>query len=225
MISVVVSCLDCEEGLAHSLTALVPAAAEGIVREVVVMDGGSRDATRTVADAAGCEMHVVKGGEGARFAAGSKVALKSPWLMFLPAGSMLEPGWHVDASNFVERAERSGQAERCAAAFRLKRDAFGWRVRAGEALSNLSTQLLGMASSEQGLLISRRLYKSVGGHRDLGTLSDFDLINRIGRSRLVLLRSAAVAPQDAPRPARQKLARFAVSALRLPPRLLAGLNG
>lgn len=225
MISVVISTLDSEEALAHCLTALVPAAAEGIVREVLVVDGGSRDATRTVADAAGCDLEEVTGSDGARFAAGAGLALKSPWLMFLPAGSMLEPGWHAEAANFIERTERSGQAERCAAVFRLKQDAFGFGARAGEALGNLTTQLLGMPASEQGLLISRRFYASLGGHRDLTALSDLDIARRIGRGRLMLLRSAAVIPQAPARPVRQKLARFAVTALRLPPRLVRALHG
>ncbi|NBN64388.1 glycosyltransferase [Microvirga tunisiensis] len=225
MISVVISSLDNEEGLAHSLTALVPAAAEGIVREVVVMDGGSRDGSVTVADAAGCELHVLLAGEGRRYAEGAARAAKSPWLLFLPAGSVLEAGWHTDAASFVERAERSGQADRCAAAFHLRRDDFGLSARLSETAATLSTRLFGMPCNEQGLLVSRRLYVALGGHRDLAGLADLDIARRIGRSRLVLLRSAAIAPQRPNHGPRQTLARLAVTALRLPPRLAAGLHG
>ena len=43
MISVIIPTLNSEIVLAHTLAALVPAAAEGVVREVIVVDGGSSD--------------------------------------------------------------------------------------------------------------------------------------------------------------------------------------
>ena len=49
MISVVVPTLNAEAGLAASLTSLVPAAVEGLVREVIVVDGGSTDGTAAAA--------------------------------------------------------------------------------------------------------------------------------------------------------------------------------
>lgn len=46
MISVVIPALNAERHLPAALTALVPAAVNGIVREVIVVDGGSTDHTR-----------------------------------------------------------------------------------------------------------------------------------------------------------------------------------
>ena len=62
MLSVVIPTENSEEGLARTLASLVPAAAEGIVREVVVVDAGSTDGTRVVADAAGCSLAEGSGG-------------------------------------------------------------------------------------------------------------------------------------------------------------------
>ena len=49
MISVVVPTLNAESDLPRTLAALVPAAIEGIVREVIIVDGGSTDATARIA--------------------------------------------------------------------------------------------------------------------------------------------------------------------------------
>ena len=69
MISVIFATKDDEAGLAWSLAALVPAATEGIVRDVTVVDDGSRDGTLVVADAAGCSILSGRDGEGQASAA------------------------------------------------------------------------------------------------------------------------------------------------------------
>ena len=56
MISVVIPTLNAEESLPAVLAALVPATLEGVVREVIVVDGGSRDRTVEFADHAGAEL-------------------------------------------------------------------------------------------------------------------------------------------------------------------------
>lgn len=228
MISVVLAAHDNEAQLAHALTALVPGAADGLVREVLVVDGGSADATHKVADAAGCEFEVLAKGEGARFAHGARLARKSPWLLFLNASTVLELGWHQDVQNFIERVERSGQTNRCAAAFRLKLDAFGFGARLSEFGALVRSRVLAMPNGDQGLLISRRFYEELGGHRDLPGMADLDLVRRIGRNRIRLLRSSAIAGEAgaAVRPGlRRAFARVAVMALRVPPALGARLHG
>ncbi len=47
-----------------TLAALVPGATAGIVREVIVADGGSRDDTEKVADIAGCRFSRLRGAAG-----------------------------------------------------------------------------------------------------------------------------------------------------------------
>ena len=50
MLSVVIATHDSERALLPTLAALVAGAAAGVVREVIIADGGSRDETCEIAD-------------------------------------------------------------------------------------------------------------------------------------------------------------------------------
>jgi len=230
MISVIISTENSEAGLVHALSALVPAAAEGIVREVVVVDSGSSDGTARVADAAGCRFVSHPGARSERLAHGAGVARRGDWLLFLQPDTLLESGWHQEAQAFIERAARAPNGLKTAAAFRLRYEAFGAGPRVSEMLAALRSQLLGMPYGNQGLLISRQFYEVLGGHRPLPELEDLDIAKRIGRGRLVFLRAAAISSGEPGAGGnatglRQSLARFAVGALRLPASLAVKLHG
>jgi hypothetical protein len=87
MLTVVIETRNHEEALARSLAALVPAAVEGFVREVIVCDHGSTDHTQYVAEHAGCHF-LAHGG----VAAGIRQA-KGEWLLLLEPGARLGDGW------------------------------------------------------------------------------------------------------------------------------------
>ncbi|MBO0345937.1 glycosyltransferase [Roseibium sp. CAU 1637] len=230
MISVIIPTLNCDADLAHTLAVLVPAAADGVVREVVVVDGGSTDHTGQVADAAGCVWVVSPGPRSSRIEAGVAASSRGEWLLFLSADTVLEPGWHHEVQTFIERAERAGSAERIAAAFKLRYESFGLGPRIWESWASVRTRFFGMPYGNQGLLITRRFYASLGGHRLLPELEDLDLVKRIGTRRLVTLRAAAVASGEPEHVGvatslRRSAARFCVGMLRLPPRLVLKLHG
>ncbi|MFZ1680190.1 MAG: glycosyltransferase [Rhizobiaceae bacterium] len=86
MLSVIIQTRDNEAELARTLATLVGAAVEGLVREVIVCDTGSRDATLKVADHAGCRMVSDGIGEAVRTA-------KGEWLLLLEPGARLVDGW------------------------------------------------------------------------------------------------------------------------------------
>lgn len=190
MISVILSTRDDELSLAHALAALVPAAADGMVREVIVVDNGSTDGTVAVADAAGCRIVSGAGEKGADLAKGAGLA-RSDWLLFLSPDVMLEPGWQREARDFIDRLAMAGGASR-AAAFRLAHAGFGWRARTSELVAALRARLFAAPLPEQGLLVPASLYRAVGGHRAGARLAESDLGRRIGRGRLSFLRARAI---------------------------------
>jgi len=190
MISVVIPTLDAEAELTGTLTALVPATVQGVVREVVIADGGSHDATEEIADIAGAVFIRAPKGRGAQLAAGADAA-RSEWLLFLHADTVLQAGWEQEAASFMERVE-SGKHPAAAAAFSFVLDDFGARPRFVETMVRLRCALFRTPYGDQGLLIPRRLYNSIGGYRPLPLMEDVDLVRRLGRRRLVMMRSRAV---------------------------------
>lgn len=188
MLSAVIPTSESERTLVPTLAALVAGAADGLLREVIVADAGSQDATAEVADIAGCRMLISPGPLGARLKAAAATA-RAPWLLFLRPGSVLDPSWVADAARFIETSERRADGESLAAVFRPGSAA--GRPILVEALSLLRIALGGRARPEQGLLISKHRYDSVGGHRDRAD-AETDLLRRLGRRRIVMLGAGAV---------------------------------
>ena len=181
MFSIVIATHDSERALVATLAALVPGATAGIVREVIVADAGSADETEQVADIAGCRFLPSKEPLGARLKAAAASA-RGTWLMFLQPGVVPGPSWIDEVIAFVEQTERNEQPR--AAVF-----ASGERD-----LPALLRRLLGFRPRpEQGLIIQKSFYETLGGHRGTDA-ADTDLLRRIGRRRIVALRTAVTHP-------------------------------
>src|SRR5712691_12299821 len=103
MLSVVIATHDSERALLPTLAALVAGAAAGIVREVIVADAGSRDATTAIADGAGCRVLVSTQGRGARLKAAADAA-RATWLMNLRPGVIIDATWDDETRRFMEAA-------------------------------------------------------------------------------------------------------------------------
>lgn len=190
MISVVIPTLNAEAGLPATLSALVPAAADGLVREVVVADAGSTDLTSVIADAMGCNIVTGARGRGAQLSAGADVA-RAEWLLFLHADTVLGAGWEREASSFMEAVDR-GTIPASAGVFRFALDSFATRARLLEGLVAMRCALFALPYGDQGLLIPRRFYRALGGYKPMPLMEDVDLVQRIGRGRLHFLRTKAV---------------------------------
>jgi glycosyltransferase involved in cell wall biosynthesis len=186
MLSVVIATEESERALVPTLAALVAGATAGLIREVIVADAGSRDATAEVADVAGCRLLVAKGTAGARLKAAAAAA-RGAWFLFLRPGLVPDDTWTGEVARFIDNAQSSGRDH--AAAFRhaptMRRPGF-------IEIFALLRATLGPRSAlpDQGLLISKRFYDQIGGHRDIAQ-SEVDLLRRVGRRRLVMLGSAA----------------------------------
>ena len=108
MLSVIIPTRDSERLLVHTLVALVPGATAGVVREVIVADGGSRDETEQVADIAGCVFLSSGQSLGARLKAAAERA-RGDWLMFLSAGHCARPELDRGDGRFRARKGTSGR--------------------------------------------------------------------------------------------------------------------
>jgi len=187
MLSVIIATHDSERPLVPTLASLVPGVTAGLLGEVVVADAGSRDATAEVADIAGCRF--VASGEalGVRLKTAA-ASTRAPWLMFLRAGTVLEPRWVGVVNSFIEKADLMDGAAR-AAVFRPHTASDVMRPGLAEAWAALRASFAA-PRPEHGLLVARGLYNEVGGHAPLQD-ADAALLRRIGRRRLARLGAQA----------------------------------
>jgi len=161
MISVLIPTLNAERLLVPTLSALVAGAAEGLLRDVVLVDGGSTDGTEKIADAAGCEFQRGSADEGERLKAAA-TAVRGGWLLILEPGCVLDEGWTREVANFVEGAESSEQASFCAGVFRLTIDDYSFAARVKEVAAMARLAVTGRPQPRQGLLIAKRLFLQRG---------------------------------------------------------------
>lgn len=225
-LSVIVPTLDAADFLPATLAALAGGRRAGLLREVVVADGGSADETCAVARALGACVIAAPRGRGAQLAAGAEAA-SGEWLLFLHADTRLAAGWTDAVEAFIaDEANR-----RRAAYLRLRLDDEGMAARRLEALVAWRCRVFALPYGDQGLLLARALYREIDGFRPLPLMEDVDLVRRLGRRRLVPLAGDAVTSaaryrRDGylRRPLRN-LACLGLYFLGVPPRLIGRLYG
>ena len=178
MLSVVIPALNA----AHSLGACLDGLAGA--DEIVVADGGSTDGTSEVARERAALVVEAEKGRGPQLIAGAAKAT-GDWLLFLHADTILSAEWPESVREHCSAAPHKAAI----LSFGLNADA--WQARLIERGVALRTRL-GLPYGDQGLLVSRALYEELGGYRPLPLFEDVDLIRRIGRRRLRLLKAQAL---------------------------------
>ncbi|HAE27168.1 MULTISPECIES: TIGR04283 family arsenosugar biosynthesis glycosyltransferase [Hyphomonas] len=183
-LSIVIPTLNAAAELPLCLESLMPGLEAGLIREVVVADGGSEDATPKIAGAMGANLVTGARGRGAQLAAGAAAA-RGDWLLFLHADTALSRDW----------AERTGDHVMTkpdyAAFFELRYRSDARAARSLEKRANRRARMLGLPYGDQGLLISRKLYDEVGGYQDVPLMEDVMIVRAIGKRRLVQLNAEA----------------------------------
>jgi len=185
MLSVIIATDESERALVATLAALVSGATAGAIREAIVADKGSRDQTAEVADVAGCRLLVTPAPLAGRLRAAAAVA-RAGWLMFLQPRVAPDVTWIPEVMRFVKQAELAGQADPQAAVFGPPSPG------SAGSFARLTSLIRRGAKPEQGLIIAKPLYDSLGGHRDGVADCETDLLRRLGRRRIAVLRTAVM---------------------------------
>lgn len=182
-LAVVIPALNEAEHLPLLLADL--AAAPGLVAELLVVDGGSRDGTLAIARLAGARVIQASGGRGAQLAQGA-CQTTAPWLLFLHGDTRLPRGW----AGAVTRALASPPAGWY---FQLEIEGAGPGLTLLQVGVALRSRWLQRPYGDQGLLVRRDAYLAAGGFRPLPLMEDLDLVERLAaRGRLRCLGPALV---------------------------------
>jgi rSAM/selenodomain-associated transferase 2 len=183
-LSIIVPVLDEGEGIAASLDALARMRALGT--EVIVVDGGSRDATIQRARLRADRVISAPRGRALQMNAGAAKAAGDV-LLFLHADTRLP----ADADHVVLKGlERSGRAW---GRFNVRIDGrspllfvVGW-------LMNIRSQITGIATGDQAIFVRRDAFNEVGGFDEIPLMEDIALCKRLKRvSRPLCLSDRAV---------------------------------
>ena len=130
MLSVIIETKNNAEDLARTLASLVPAAVEGVVRDVTVRDYGSSDQTRRVCDDAG--VHWLEIGD-----IGHAIhKARCDWILLLAPGARLLDGWIEPVALHTQKMTQPARFTR-ARAHRL-----GFFARIGRSQDALAEGLL-----------------------------------------------------------------------------------
>src|SRR5258708_3480773 len=193
MLSVIIPTDGLEQPAVATLAALVPGAAAGVVREVLLVDRSGNGVIERVADVSGCRFLRFEGSHAAALAAGARQA-RSRWLMFLHAGAVLDTGWIDETVQFIQRVSSSDRPR--AGIFRYARSPYAdTRLRDG---FKFVARMIAGPSADQGLLIARDHYERLGGYAPDAPRSQARLLRQLGRSPRTLLRSRVMVARAAP---------------------------
>jgi len=181
-VTVVIPALDEE----RQIGAAIRSALEGGAAEVLVADGGSRDATCRIATSAGASVVEAPRGRARQMNAGAARA-SGEILLFLHADTVLPPRAAVLARAALE------DPRVVAGAFSYRPAATGLLGLALRTGARLRLGATGHPYGDQGLFLRRRTFDAIGGFPDLPVMEDWEIVARLHRrGRVVVLEAPAV---------------------------------
>ena len=170
MISVIIPALNEEKALPATLARVLEQAR---ACEIIVVDGGSTDATcATARSFAGVDLLVAPRGRASQMNAGARVA-RGGWLLFLHADSLLPHDGLARIAALPETVR--------AGCFRQRFSGEHVGLRFVSWLHNLRCSWTGVMYGDQAMFIRRSLFESLGGFPDVDVLEDLIFGERLAR--------------------------------------------
>jgi rSAM/selenodomain-associated transferase 2/rSAM/selenodomain-associated transferase 1 len=180
LLSIIIPTLNEEEGLAELLSSVL----KEPQTEVIVVDGGSADATCQIAEQAGAKVICCGKGRGRQMNAGAALA-RGEVLLFLHADSRLPP----DFAQTIWKCMESGCAS---GAFRLRIDDPRWAYRIVEFGANLRSRWLQLPYGDQAMFVRSEAFYAMSGFQNWPLLEDFDFAQRLRRrGKIMIAQSSA----------------------------------
>ena len=167
VLSVIIPALNEERGVGEAVRSVRGEA------EVIVVDGGSHDATADAARRAGARVVASPRGRGIQLDRGAREAT-GDWLVFLHADTRLEHGW--------PQALFSLPPEVVGGAFRFAIDSPRRAYRVIEKGVALRCRLFRLPFGDQAIFVRRPVYGIVGGFPPFPLMEDLAFSQRLARA-------------------------------------------
>lgn len=166
----VVPALDEAAGIGRCLACLQDARGRG--HEVIVVDGGSRDATMTLARPLADRVLRAARGRAVQMNAGAAAA-HGEGLVFVHADTLFARGGDEDVAAALAGAPWGRFDVHIAGRHPL--------LRVVAAMMNLRSRLTGIATGDQAIFVRRDLFEALGGYAAIPLMEDVELSRRLRR--------------------------------------------
>ena len=151
--------------------------------EILIIDSTSKDKTRDIAFINGTRFYKVnKKNRGLQLNYGAQKA-QGEWLLFIHADSRLKLNWSRKIEDILKRDSNFIYYFN----FKVNNKSFTYRFL--EFFVNLRCFLFKTPYGDQGLLISKKNFKTYGGFKKIPIMEDFDFISRINKKNLRSLKT------------------------------------
>ncbi len=175
-LSIIIPTLNAGAELPGCFATLTEGLQNDLIAEVIVVDAGSQDATRQIAEEWGANVvQVERPSRGGQLRAGAAIA-KADHLLFLHADTQLTSGWAYLVQSQL------GEGPAC---FKLKFRSRHFMAWVTAAWANFRSRAFGLPYGDQGLLIARFDYDRVGGYPDQPLMEDVALARVLPRISLL----------------------------------------
>jgi rSAM/selenodomain-associated transferase 2 len=174
VLSIVIPALNEAAGLEATLQALQPLRLRGV--ELVLADGGSSDATPTLAQPWVDAVVDAPRGRALQMNAGAARA-RADVLLFLHADTRLPPLADVLVLQAVQRSDKGA----CWGRFDVRIEGRPRMLRVVAALMNLRSRASGIATGDQAIFITREAFERVGGFPEQVLMEDIEISRRLKR--------------------------------------------
>jgi rSAM/selenodomain-associated transferase 2 len=171
-VSIVVPALDEADGIGRTLAGLAPLRAAGA--EVIVVDGGSRDATRSIAAPLCDRVLVAPRGRASQMNAGAR-ASRGEILVFLHADTRLPEG----ALPSIRAALAGGR--HAWGRFDVRIEGRAPLLALVAATMNLRSRATGIATGDQAMFMRRAAFEAAGGFPAIPLMEDVALSKALKR--------------------------------------------
>ena len=172
MLSIIIPTLNEAAGVTQTLATLAPLRARGV--EVVVVDGGSSDATVALARPLADQVVVATRGRAMQMNAGAAQS-RGDILLFLHADCRLPASADGLITDGLNRAQKTwGRFDVTLSGSHPLLNVIG-------AMMNLRSRLTGVSTGDQGLFVTRTLFEAVGHFPQIALMEDVALTKALKR--------------------------------------------
>lgn len=172
-LSIIIPVLNEEATIARVLGRLQPLREDSRC-EIILVDGGSSDATLAIAKPLVDQLLQAQAGRALQMNRGAQSA-QGEWLLFLHADTQLPDNfYHLMFSQLEEASSGWGR-------FDLRLSGRHWLFRLIERMINLRSRISGIATGDQAIFVRAEQFRAIGGFAVIPLMEDVDFSRRIKR--------------------------------------------